>query len=113
MHYYLLIALLSVLTSLEPILDKPVPSARTIERVERTVRFERKGRGGEREREREKISIKACVVTALHRRARKSQQRRREFDDTLRAIRMRMALGIVANVNVLIGRVRQHRAIAA
>lgn len=40
MHYYLLIVLLSVLTSLEPILDKPVSSPRTIERVEPTVRFD-------------------------------------------------------------------------
>jgi len=54
MHYYLLIVLLSVLTSLEPILDKPVPSARTIERVERTVRFDSAHTGEREKKERER-----------------------------------------------------------
>lgn len=54
MHYYLLIVLLSVLTSLEPILDKPVSSPRTIERRRtdrRALTAYKRKRAKERKRE--------------------------------------------------------------
>lgn len=85
MHYYLLIALLSVLTSLEPILDKPVSSPRTIERVERTrcaLTAYMRAKGREKERKYQlKRALTSCVVIAQHR-CTGSLYRNKKFNDT-------------------------------